>query len=82
MPNENIITAEYTSVWDGAIAISAECKINLKTREIFDILPAGDNLLEEINQLTEQYVNINGRRYPAVEQADMPKHYTGYWYKL
>ena len=76
-----IIDAEFTSVWDGGIKVTTPCKVNLLTREIFDIgeFTVCDGVL---NVLDREYVTINGRPYPAVPHDD----YQGgsdtecYWY--
>ena len=80
-----IKNAEFTSVWDGCTAITTSCKVNTKTRQIFDIEnEEDDNILNNIETLDEEYVTIDGTKYPAVNTFNDPDeiaHSAGYyWY--
>lgn len=55
--------AIFCSVWDGgSIAIESACKVNMDTKEVFDIEKKDvDNL--DIDVLDEEYVMIDGEEY-------------------
>lgn len=37
----DVRVARFCSVWDGGIVVETECKVNIKTREVFDIEQSG-----------------------------------------
>lgn len=81
--DENVIDAEFTSVWDGGIAITTPCKVNLATKEIFDINISIDNA-DAIDELNEEYVTIDDTKYPAIEYDYYDNDYKKdgyYWYR-
>lgn len=65
--------ATFTSVWDGGYEVTTNCKVNMETREIFDIEIAevGDSL----DILEEEFVTIDGIDYPISDDGN-----TDYWY--
>lgn len=69
-----IKNATFTSVWDGGYEVTTDCKVNMETREIFDIemSEVGDSL----DVLEAEFVTIDGIDY-AVSNDDM----TEYWYE-
>lgn len=68
--------AEFVSVWDGGFAVTTDCKVNMVTKEVFDIevsmAPADD-----LDVLDEQYVVIDGERHPVSDEETI----NGYWYE-
>ena len=75
---ENIINATFVSVWDGGIAIEAECKINTSTREVFDII----TVESDVDTFERQYVVIDGQEYDVVcvdEVEEVGEN--EYWFK-
>lgn len=62
---ENIKDAMFTSVWDGGFEITAKCKVNTETKEIFDIEVSESNT-DVVELLDEEYVTIDGIDYRAV----------------
>ena len=83
--DDEIMDAEYTSVWDGGICITTPCKVNPATREIFDIEVSTD-VADSVSVLEEEYVTVDGKKYPAVvrdyysniSEADASGYY---WYE-
>lgn len=39
--DNDVREAHFCSVWDGGIKVETECKVNIKTREVFDIEQSG-----------------------------------------
>lgn len=71
--------AEFVSVWDGGFAVTTDCKVNMVTKEVFDIevsavpaVPADD-----LDVLDEQYIVIDGERYHVFDEETID----GYWYE-
>ncbi len=75
-----IEAASFTSVWDGGHALTTSCTVNTETREITDIETA-DAQGEEFDVLEEQYVTVNGKKYPAVPADSRDENDSeSYWY--
>lgn len=70
-----IKNAEYTSVWDGGVGITAPCKVNMDTKEVFDIEMVD---VEGLDVLEEEYVTINDKRYSVSRSGEDD---TEYWYE-
>ena len=65
--------ATFTSVWDGGYEVTTNCKVDMETKEVFDIeMAEGDDSLDI---LEAEFVTIDGIDY-AVSNNDM----TEYWY--
>lgn len=64
-----VIEAEYISVWDGGAAeVRSACRVDLTTRQVFDIEVVDvDNL--DLSCCDEEFVQVAGRQYP-VENDD------------
>lgn len=80
---EEIIDAEFTSVWDGGYCITTSCKVNLSTREVYDIEDAV-GVEAFVDVLDEEYVMINGTKYPVIESERYDRDYESdgyYWYR-
>lgn len=67
--------AEFTSVWDGGIAVTTNCKVNMATKEVFDIEVSA--VADGLDVLDEQYISIDGEKFPVFDEETG----TGYWYK-
>lgn len=75
--------AEFTSVWDGGFAVTTGCKVNMATKEVFDI-ETSEDMADEVDVLDEEYVTINGEDFPVTSDEDMdesPKESGEYWYR-
>lgn len=80
--DSHIRAAKFTSVWDGGFCVTTECKVNLDTREIFDIQMSEDDT--DYQTLDEEYVSFDGKRHPAIKKNDFNETYksAGYfWYE-
>ena len=67
-------------MWDGGYAITTKCKVNIKTKEIFDIdsVDAGD----DFDCLDREFVMVGGEYYEAIRiDEDENEHLGLYWYK-
>lgn len=62
---ENIKEARFTSVWDGGFEITTTCKVNMESKEIFDIEISESNT-DAVEHLDKEYVTIDGVYYRAV----------------
>lgn len=79
-----IKNAQYVSVWNGGFELVSTCKINTQTHEIFDIQTLADTVDDdgdELDILDEEYVIIDGQKFPARNTDDDPKSEFDYWYK-
>lgn len=66
----------FTSVWDGGYEITTNCKVNMETKEVFDIeISVGTEDL--INELDYEYITIDGKDYSVSND----KEDTEYWYE-
>lgn len=63
-----IKNATYTSVWDGGYEVTTDCKVNMKTKKVFDIKSAD----VDVDILEKEYVTIDGVNYPVF---DIGGHY-------
>lgn len=70
--------ATFTSVWDDGYAITTPCKVNIDTKEVFDIDIATINI-DNLNILATQYVTIDKTKYKVIN-ADDNIDGTNYWY--
>ena len=81
MKSDELIDAEFTSVWDGGIEITTKCRVNMGTKEVMDIsvqdLPS--SVLELFEILDREYVTINDKEYPVF--GTEAKEVGCFWYK-
>lgn len=79
---KKIIKGKFFSIWDDGILVETNCKINLDTKEVFDIQLSDTE--ENVEILNEQFVqySIDGTVYKEevfqIDEIDEP--YTGFWY--
>lgn len=66
--------ATFTSVWDGGINITTKCKVNLETKEVFDIEMS--NTCEKLNVFETEYITIDDIDYPVSNDNT-----TEFWYR-
>lgn len=67
----------YTSVWDGGCEVTTNCKIDMETKEVFDI-EISDVDADWLEVLDEEYVTIDGVDYPVSRDGYDD---TEYWYE-
>lgn len=70
--------ATYTSVWDKATKITTNCKVNMETKEVFDI-EMSDSDMEAFDTLNYEYITIDGENHNVVN-AEEGVTETDYWY--
>lgn len=77
----NVVNAEFMSVWDGNFCVTTTCKVNLGTKEIFDIEVSAD-IADQVDNLEGEYVIINGEKYPVIEHDnyDAEAETAGYYW--
>lgn len=71
-----IVEGVYTSVWDGGIEVSTPCKVNLVTKEVFDIETAD---VEGLETLDREYVTVDGKEHSVGRTANEPSD-AEFWY--
>lgn len=74
--NKKIKKAEFTSVWDIGAEITTKCKVNTKTKEVFDIETSDD---EVDGMLEKEYVTIDGVDYKVYNKNEEPVEDGCYW---
>lgn len=67
--------ALFTSVWDDGIEVTAKCKVNVETKEVYDIEQSEVSGLEI---LQEEYITIDGVDYSVSQDGEDD---TEYWYE-
>lgn len=73
-----IISGFYVSIWDDSIKLISPCKINLDTREVFDIEQVD---IEGVDLLTDEYLLDSNKEYfEQVYQKDEANKFE-YWYE-
>ena len=70
-----VTEAEFTSVWDGGFAVATSCKVNMATKEVFDIEVSAVSA-DGLDVLDEQYITIDGEKFPVFDEETED----GYWY--
>ena len=79
---KNIIKGKFISVWDDGVEIKTNCKINLETKEVFNIQLA--EVGEEFEILNEQFVQytinniVHKEEVCQIDEAE--ESYAGFWY--
>lgn len=72
-----IKNATFTSVWDGGYEVTTNCKVDMETREVFDIEMR--EVDESLEHLDNEYITIDGDNFDVFsidEVEDM-----NFWYK-
>ena len=74
-----IKNAKFTSVWDGGYEITTNCKVNMETKEVFDIELAEAD--ESLDILEKEYVVIDDVEYPVFQLSDITEEDNEFWYE-
>ena len=74
-----IKNATFTSVWDGGYEVTTNCKVNMETREFFDIELA--EVDESFEILEKEYVVIDDVEYPVFQLSDIAEEDNEFWYE-
>ena len=61
--DDTIVCGIFTSYWDGYTTISTPCKVNLRTKQVYDIEPC--STVECACVLDHETVEFNGEIYPV-----------------
>lgn len=67
-PDDEIINAEFTSIYNDGSSVTTPCTIDLSTHKITSILAPTELPCAE---LEEEYVTIDGDEYPALSSDDI-----------
>lgn len=70
-----IKNAKFTSVWDGGYEVTTDCKVNMETKEVFDIEKT--EVSENYNICEAEFITIDGIHY----FVSTDKEETKYWYQ-
>lgn len=72
-----IKNATFTSVWDGGYKVTTDCKVDMETREVFDIeMSEVDDSLETLDF---EYITIDGEDFDVFSINEVKD--TNFWYK-
>ena len=63
-----IKNAKFISVWDGGYEVITGCKVDMETREVFDI-EISEDTADFVCELDYEYIIIDGDEY-AVHDAE------------
>lgn len=74
-----IKNATFTSVWDGGYEVTTNCKVNMETREVFDIEMR--EVDESLDILEKEYVVIDDVGYPVFQLSDITEEDDEFWYE-
>lgn len=58
----NVVDGTYVSVWDTFREVISKCKINLISKEVYDIEP-NDTDASVFECFTDEFVTIDGKKY-------------------
>ena len=73
--------ATFTSVWDGGYKVTTDCKVNMETREVFDIEVNNDDNIEGLNSLDYEYITIDGEEFDVLNKDLNDVGVTDFWYE-
>lgn len=68
--------ADFTSIWDGGVAVTTNCKVNMDTKEVFGI-EVSEGMADMVDALDKEYITIDGDEFPVSNEETSD----GYWYK-
>jgi hypothetical protein len=69
MSKKRIVLGRYVSVGGNGTEVSANCKVNLKTHEVFDIEDY-ENLIGRLKNIEDEYVIVDGITFPVVSREE------------
>lgn len=79
--HDEIIDAKLVGIWENDVREELSCKVNTKTREIYDIgqdfdAPKGKGDFDDFNE----YVLIEGIDFPVVSEKFKTDNPLAFWY--
>ena len=72
-----IKNAKFVSVWDGGYEITTNCKVDMETREIFDIEMV--EVDESLEHLDNEYIIIDGEKFDVFSVDKVEDQ--NFWYE-
>ena len=76
-----IKNATFTSVWDGGYEVTTDCKVNMETREVFDVKINNDDDIEGLNSLDYEYITVDGEEFDVLNKDLNDVGITDFWYE-
>ena len=73
--------AKFTSVWDGGYKVTTDCKVNMETREVFDVEINDSDDIEKLNGLDYEYITIDGEEFDVLNKDLIDESATDFWYE-
>ena len=73
-----MVSVRFVSVWDGGTCIETGCKVNLKTREVFDI-EISEDTADMVDHLDEEYIVLTGVKESVVSCSERENN--EFWYR-
>lgn len=67
-PKQRIVNAMFSSIWDGGTQILTTCRVNLDTKEVFDIKRVEDC---DVDVLDSQHINLFGESYEVTPESEL-----------
>lgn len=68
----------FTSVWDGGYEVTTNCKVNMETREVFDIEVAN---FDGFEFLEKEYITVDSEDYSVFQISDITEEDNEFWYE-
>ena len=77
-----IKNATFTSVWDDGYEVTTNCKVDMETREVFDI-EVNDNTedIESLNGLDREYITVDGEEFDVLNADEYEIEDGDFWYE-
>ena len=72
-----IKNATFTSVWDGGYEVTTNCKVDMETREVFDIEMR--KVDESLEHLDNEYITIDGEDFDVFSVDEVED--ANFWYE-
>ena len=81
--NNNIVkNATFTSVWDGGYEVTTGCKVNMETKEVFDIEIEDDpEIIDGLDMREKEYITIDDVDYSVYNKIEYEIDETVFWYE-
>ena len=76
--NCELVDASFTSVWDST-TVTIPCKVNIKTREVFDIDLSSEKLE---GRCLQEFITLGGEQFPVRGKAHHTNEGNEYWYSI
>lgn len=73
---DECVKAKFVSVWDGGFCVETDCKVNMKTGEIYDI-EVSEGTADYVNELDEEFIRFPDGTEHTVSRGQEDG---GFWY--